>query len=278
MRYLFANLREVEEKVRQSDRVYLMLDYDGTITPIARYPRLAKLPNSNRRILRLLAAQPRCFVAIISGRRSIDVKHLVGLRGIYYIGNHGLEISGPKVTFVHSKAVALGPTLLRLSRVLESRLKGFSGVLVENKGLSISVHYRMLQPTYVPALLQIVRTTAQSSRALKVGFGKKVVEIRPLVHWNKGTAAEWLISSLGEGLPVYAGDDQTDEDAFLSLKRGVTILVSDTWKRSRAKYYVRGATEVRLFLRVMLNTLSRQNAAKFRAPRAPPPRPNLFRT
>jgi trehalose-phosphatase len=278
MRYLFANLREVEEQVRQSNRIYLMLDYDGTITPIARYPRLARLPNSNRRILRLLAAQPRCFVAIISGRRLIDVKHLVGLPGIYYMGNHGLEISGPKVNFVHSKAEALSPTLLRLTRALESRLKGFSGVLVENKGLSISVHYRMLQPTHVPALLQIVRKTAQSSRALKVGFGKKVVEIRPLVRWNKGTAAEWLISSLGEGLPVYAGDDQTDEDAFLSLKRGVTILVSDTWKRSSAKYYVRGATEVPLFLRVMLNTLSRQNAAKFQASRAPSPGRNLFRT
>jgi trehalose 6-phosphate phosphatase len=233
-----------------------MVDYDGTITPIVRHPKLATLADETRELLRSLANQQLCVLAVISGRRLSDIKKHVGIANAYYVGNHGLEIRGPGIDFVHPKAKALSTILPSIRRELRNTSGSIEGVFIENKGLSLSVHYRAAKAIYLPRLKQSVRRAVEGYNALKVSYGKKIIEIRPRLQWNKGTAGKWLIKSLGEGLPVYAGDDYTDEDAFYDLKRGVTILVSKTLRRSGAKYYVRNVGELTRFLGVLLHDLS----------------------
>jgi trehalose 6-phosphate phosphatase len=225
-----------------------MVDYDGTITPIVRHPRLATLADGTRNVLRSLTNERRCVLAVISGRRVSDIKKLVGIPKAYYVGNHGLEIRGPGIDFVHPKAKALSMILPSIGRELRSTIGEIEGVFIENKRFSLSVHYRAAKAIYVPRLKQAVRRAVRGNSALKVSYGKKVIEIRPRLRWTKGTAGKWLIKLLGEGLPVYAGDDYTDEDAFYDLKRGITILVSETPGNSHAKYYVRSVRELTQFL------------------------------
>jgi trehalose 6-phosphate phosphatase len=256
LKYIFRNLDEIQGRIRTAHRVYVMVDYDGTITPIVRHPKLATLGDETRELLRSLANERRCVLAVISGRRLSDIKNGVGILKAYYVGNHGLEIRGPGIDFVHPKAKTLSTILPSIRRELRNTIGGIEGVFIENKGFSLSVHYRAAEAIYLPRLEQSVRRAVKGNSALRVSYGKKIIEIRPRLRWNKGTAGRWLIKSLGEGLSVYAGDDYTDEDAFYDLKRGVTILVSKTPVHSHAKYYVRSVHELTRFLSILLNELS----------------------
>jgi trehalose-phosphatase len=235
-----------------------MVDYDGTITPIVKYPRLAKMPNESRRPLRSLTACRKCVVAIVSGRNLKELRNVVRIPQAYYMGNHGLQIVGPGLSFVHSKARQISRTLPRLYRQLNERLRAVGGVLIEQKGMTISVHYRNVAASNVPRVLRIVREAAQARKELWITYGKRVVEIRPRVRWGKGFAVSWLMARLGTGFPLYFGDDLTDEDAFSALKGGISVLVSETKRHSRAKYYVKNVLEVQYALRFLLTSLSDQ--------------------
>jgi trehalose 6-phosphate phosphatase len=256
LKYLFRNIGKIRARIRTAHRVYVMVDYDGTITPIVRHPKLATLADETRELLRSLTNEQRCVLAVISGRRLIDIKKHVGIAKAYYVGNHGLEIRGPGIDFVHPKAKALSTILPPIRSELMNTIGSIEGVFIENKGLSLSIHYRAAKAIYLPRLKQSVKRAVADYDALKASYGKKIIEIRPRLRWNKGTAGKWLIKSLGKGLPVYAGDDYTDEDAFYDLKRGVTILVSKTLCRSDAKYYVRNVGELTRFLSILLHELS----------------------
>jgi trehalose 6-phosphate phosphatase len=255
LKYLFLNSGEIQSRIRAAQRVYIMVDYDGTITPIVRHPKLAILANGTREVLRSLANERRCVLAVISGRRLSDIKNFVGIPRAYYVGNHGLEIRGPGIDFVHPKAKALSAILPSICRELRNTIGAIEGVFIENKCFSLSVHYRAAEAIYLPRLKQSVRRAVKGYSAVGVSYGKKVIEIRPRLLWNKGTAGKWLVKSLGEGLTVYAGDDHTDEDAFHDLKRGITILVSKTPSHSNAKYYVRSVRELARFLSTLVSEL-----------------------
>jgi trehalose-phosphatase len=256
MKYLLRNLDEMKRNVHHAQRIYVMVDYDGTITPIAKFPRLAKIPADSRRLLRSLASHSRCVVAIVSGRSLENIRRMVSIPRAYYLGNHGLQIAGPRVSFTHSKAMRVSHELPGLSQELDVRLRGMHGLLIEQKGLTISVHYRNVAKTKVPRILQIGQEVAQAHKELQITHGKKVIEFRPRVRWGKGSAARWIMKQLGPGFPMYFGDDLTDEDAFSSLKAGMTVLVSESKRRSRARYYVKNVGEVQSVLRALLNTLN----------------------
>jgi len=102
------------------------------------------------------------------------------------------------------------------------------------------------------ALRRILRSYPQ----LKITTGKKVMEVRPNTEWNKGLAVQWLINKLGPGLPVYIGDDKTDEDAFSSLRGRITILVSPRWQSSSARFRLNDYRDVGRFLRCVALWLS----------------------
>jgi len=243
--------------------VVLFLDYDGTLTPIREHPSEAILSAEARRLLRGLARQEGIWMALVSGRALRELKRLVGLRGICYVGNHGLELQGPKLRYINPAARMSRPLLKRIARQLRGVLRPIAGAWVEDKGLTLAVHHRRVKPQdklAVRNLFYEVIRTYRERRRVRVTAGKEVFEVRPPVRWTKGTIVQWLLArrdALLAGatiLPIYIGDDQTDEDAFNALKgRGISIAVGGSNPLTRAQYQVRSSNEVLRFLRLLLN-------------------------
>ncbi len=251
MKHLLGQLHKFQRDLRTG--AVLFLDYDGTIVPIARRPELAILPDDTRKLLRALTGKFK--LVIISGRDLNSVKQLVRLKSIYYVGNHGFEINGPSVKVIKSEAKRTRPIISDICRKLQEKVRKMKGVVLENKGLTASVHYRLLERDKVKKFKKIfwdVISPYVASGKVRVTEGKKVFEIRPNLNWDKGKAALWILSVIDPKkklIPVYVGDDQTDEDAFSALKdRGITVVVSPRPKGSQAKFFLRNVGEVKAFL------------------------------
>lgn len=260
MEYLFTKFNKTKGRLRDNF-ILLLLDYDGTLTPIVENPKKAVISEETKELLQKLSGRSNYALGIISGRSLEDIKNTVGIKGIIYAGNHGLEIEGPKIKFKsrvspRSKLV-IGDTAEELSR----RLSGIKGVLIEDKGLTLSIHYRLVDKKDMPAFERIFSEVSNHYAArgkIKINSGKKVYEIKLPLQWDKGKAVLWLIarqqfaSGGNKVLPVYIGDDVTDEDAFKALKgKGLTIFVGEPGA-SAAAYYLKDAEEVNRFLRLML--------------------------
>ncbi|MBZ0170102.1 putative glycosyl hydrolase/MT2062 [Candidatus Methylomirabilis lanthanidiphila] len=255
MRWLWSQWAQVAAEIVSSSHTVLLLDYDGTLTEIAPTPDQATLPASTRSVLRELSHHPRITVAVISGRPLDELRRLIRVRDLIYIGNHGLEMeqdgrqAGVIVPRSSQEAVA------RIRSQLASLVAEIPGVLVEDKGLSVSLHYRLVPHRLESHLMGVfarkIFPLARSS-GLTVLHGKKVIELRPRLNWTKGHAALWVIKQIRRRsvLPIYIGDDVTDEDAFRTLAEGITIRVG-AHGESKAHYYVRGVKEVAAFLRWM---------------------------
>ncbi len=237
--------------------VLLFLDYDGTLVPIQRSPGLALLPPSRRHFLRTLSKS--CFLAIVSGRPLAEIKKLVSIREIAYIGNHGLEISYKQRRWVHPEAREIRPALRDALIRIKRRAKDISGVLVEDKGLTGSIHYRLVDPALWDALKKIVKMEVGSgNRELKMAEGKRVLEIKPNVEWDKGKGVRELIGWLDykrNPLKIYIGDDKTDEAAFGTLNKskanGLTIFVGRR-EKTQARYRLANVSQVWRFLKTLL--------------------------
>ncbi len=261
MRYLFADWDKIEKRLA-SGHVYLLMDFDGTLAAIRRHPALARLSGEAVRALRnILTHRKDISLAVVSGRSLRDIRRRVGIKGILYAGNHGLEAEGPGIRFVVPEALKAKRIVKKISASLKKEYSGFKGVVVEDKGLTISVHFRMVSPSRVKDVerrLERIAAPYKAKGKIRVMSGKKVWEIRPPIKWDKGKAAIRLIKEKkktlkGKILPVYIGDDTTDEDAFKAIgKRGVCVFVGGK-RKSSAPYYLKGTREVIKFLRnVML--------------------------
>jgi len=257
VKHFLDQLRNLGENLQAGS--ILLLDYDGTLVPIAERPELAILSPHTRELLNFLSR--RFKVAIISGRSLMEVKKLVGLKMVYYIGNHGLEINGPKIRIVKNEAKRAHPIISEVCRRLREKTVMIKGVIIEDKELTASVHYRLVAKDELKNLKKIFKETVKphvDSGKVRVVKGKKVFEIRPNIDWDKGKAVLWIIDTIDPErklMPIYIGDDQTDEDAFLALKnRGITILVSEKPKKSHAKFFLRNVGEVKIFLEKMAKT------------------------
>jgi trehalose 6-phosphate phosphatase len=182
----------------------LFFDVDGTLAPIVERPELARIPDGTRGELRRLVARYR-LVACLSGRPGEQAAALVGVEGIRYVGNHGLEL--------HPHASGLGQELAGFRAEIDSAWP------VEDKGLTLSFHYREA-PDQVAAVQALEDIAARArSRGLDARWGRKVLEIRPRVDADKGTATLTLLAESAAELGLYAGDDRTDLDAFRALAR-----------------------------------------------------------
>jgi trehalose-phosphatase len=245
-------LEHVEEIVGAGDRsLAIFLDYDGTLTPIVSRPDEAVLLNSTQAILRTLAA--KMPVAILSGRELEDVRKRVGIDGVIYAGSHGFDIAGPR-GLRRQEATEFLPTLDEAEKELREKLHGIAGALIERKRFSIATHYRNITESDFSKLERDVSEIAARHRELRKIDGKKVYELLPKIDWNKGRAVIWLLEHLGlerpDALPIYIGDDRTDEDAFRALEqRGIGILVSEEPRPTTAKYLLKDPAEVERFLR-----------------------------
>lgn len=264
MEHLLSVWPKVVTQLKDARHILLLTDYDGTLTPIVERPELAGLPENTRRLLQTLARQHRLTLGIISGRALADLKDKVGISGIIYAGNHGLEIEGPGVTFVNPVAEELRPRLRAMHYVLSRALGTIKGVLVENKGLSLSVHYRLVEESRAREVEGIVKQVVGGAEALgqaKITSGKKVYELRPDVAWDKGKTIKLLMKKYGKGgrksglLPMYFGDDLNDEDAFRIIENyriGISVFVGEQAQHSTARYFLKSSAEVATFLGMLL--------------------------
>jgi len=259
MRNVFYHWDEFEKKL-SNKYIMLFLDYDGTISPIAGTPDKAVISRKTRQLLKKLSVHPRRKVAIISGRALKDIQNKIGLKSVIYAGNHGLEIEGPKVKFRHRPAPEYRAIIRNIDNGLKRELRGIKGVLIENKAICLSLHYRLARIKDVPrikAIFKAVTLPYVVSEKVKISAGKKMLEVRPPVSWNKGSVAMWLLARQrvflrGKSItPIYIGDDLTDEDAFRALaKSGITVFVGKSGL-SGAKYYLKNTGEVIKFLTLM---------------------------
>lgn len=237
----------------------VFLDYDGTLTPIVAQPEDAVLSDEMRGVLRDLAAL--CTVAIVSGRDRKDVQPLVGLDGLVYAGSHGFDIEGPDgLRLEYEGGRASLPDLEKAEREVKVRLDRVPGARVERKRFAIANHYRNVADADVQRVEQAVRDVAALHEGLRLSGGKKVLELRPDIDWDKGRAVLWLLEALHfEGdavLPFYLGDDVTDEDAFRVLAdRGVAVIVGSPAYKTKATYGLRDTSEVREFLQALILVL-----------------------
>jgi trehalose-phosphatase len=280
-------------------RLALFLDYDGTLSPIVQRPELALLPEAARAVLRRLAA--RMPVAILSGRLREDVAALVGLPRLIYAGSHGFDIAGPPPASGEAAAAGEAPAaaapplrhevgqgvparMARIAERLRRELADVAGVLVEDKRFAVAVHYRLVDARDLPRVAAAVDRAAADPGApedtggrLRKTLGKKVWELRPDVDWDKGRALLWLLGRLGldrpDVVPIFLGDDVTDEDAFAAVAScgGIGILVADEPRATAAAYRLRDPAEALEWLA----RLAELAEAGELLPRLPEPAPAL---
>ncbi len=244
--------RGAKEVLSGGRKPVFFLDYDGTLTPIRDRPDLAVMSDETRDALRRVAEKHA--VAIVSGRDRKEVEDLVAVRGIFYAGNHGFDIKGPGVSMVHPEAEAAMPLIAKAGQKLSERLGAVPGSLIEEKGFSVSVHYRLVEDRYVPEVEDAVTEAVRDNAKLRLMRGKKVFEILPAVNWDKGKAVRWIMDVLGLSWEtvsvIYIGDDVTDENAFRMIRtRGTGVSVSGKIRESAADFRISSPEEVkRLFM------------------------------
>jgi trehalose-phosphatase len=250
-KHLFDCLPYVRKQWLYSKRIVLFLDFDGTLAPIAPAPSLARLVPEMPNLLKHLSEDRQVAMVFISGRSVEDLKRILQLENAIYAGNHGLEISGPTLNFVHSGATEAGPIVAQVCESLEKRFLPLCGVHIENKQLTASIHFRLASEGDFPRMRSLVEEAVGQLRGrLCITEGKCVFEIRPDVDWNKGKAARFILKQLREvsASAIYLGDDRTDEDAFRLLRHSLTVHVGLHLDGTAARYFVRSPEGVYGFL------------------------------
>jgi trehalose-phosphatase len=240
---------------RGARHLLLLCDFDGTLSPFDPDPRAVRLGDGMARVLGSLASRPDCTLGVISGRRLQDVRDRVTVPGELYIaGFHGLEIHAPGEAFLHPDASAAAATLQAIAEAVRPRIAGLPGVFVEDKDLSIALHYREAEPAVrvvaQSAFMDAARAEIDAGR-LRLLPGSCVLELLPSTGWHKGHALEWIRQRIqrvhGPTFTIYIGDDVTDEDAFRAVgSDGLTIGASD--RVSGAQFHVNGPSDVERLL------------------------------
>jgi trehalose 6-phosphate phosphatase len=237
-------------------RPTVFLDYDGVLTPIVDRPEDARMTDDMRRVVRDLAG--RAPVCVVSGRDRAVVQDLMGVDDLVVAGSHGFDIWHPeRGTLEHEAAHGHDELVEDVLRRLRTDLDGVDGVALEVKRVSVAVHYRRAdEQGRERAQAAVRRLLAENPDRLKVTPGKMIDEVQPKIDWNKGRAVEYLLDTLGlagpEYVPLYLGDDVTDEDAFRALRgRGIGVYVGDAARLDRetaADFTVASPDEVRILL------------------------------
>jgi trehalose-phosphatase len=240
---------------RGGRHLLLLCDFDGTLTPFNPDPRAVGLGETMARVLGSLASRPDCTLGVISGRRLQDVRDRVTVPGELYIaGFHGLEIHAPGEAFLHPDASGAAASLHQIAGSVRPRVAHLPGVFIEDKDLSIALHYREAEPAVRVVAQSVFMDAARAgidAGRLRLLPGACVVELLPATGWHKGHALEWIRQRIqrlhGPTFTIYIGDDVTDEDAFRAVgSDGITIGASE--RVSGAEFHVDGPADVERLL------------------------------
>jgi trehalose 6-phosphate phosphatase len=237
IRPIFTDLERVRFRLAKADHVLVALDYDGTVAHIMENADDAALAPEMIAVLAEISASRLYSLAILSGRSLADLRQRIPVEAIL-AGNHGLEIEGPGMSFQHEGAVLLREAIDHACWDLEGALLSIRGVAVERKQFSATVHYRNVPGDLAGWVETTVRAVVRPHlRHVHVTRARKALEIRPRLHWNKGSAIRAILSALDSAHPglVSAGDDATDEEMFGVLRWEVSIKVGCS-RSARACY------------------------------------------
>lgn len=263
--YLIDNTHKILERIDKSDETFLFLDYDGTLVSFKDRPQDVVTPQEVKTVLTRLLENPKFRVFIVSGRVLYEIKQLLNINGLSFVALHGLEIelsNGKKFFWKQAENIRS-----ILEEIKEKTLKDFKnekGVHIENKKFTLAFHYRLLPNEKIKKTVEKFENIIKKidiNNMLNMIHGAKVVEIRPK-GWDKGKAVELILNNVAKSknyLPIYIGDDTTDEDAFKQIeKQGITILVENKTNRSTsAKYWLKDTDDVLMFLQ-SLSTIKKE--------------------
>ncbi|OGX24166.1 MAG: trehalose-phosphatase [Omnitrophica WOR_2 bacterium RIFCSPHIGHO2_01_FULL_48_9] len=261
-KHLFSCWDRLKGQIRDKI-IILFLDFDGTLAPIVEKTGLAALPEETRKVLEKLSRSPCFRIAVVSGRMLADLKQKMNIPHITYVGNHGYEIEGPDINFRGLIPPSMNEAMGFIRENLNGKLASIPGVHIEDKGITLSLHYRSADPENFKLIKRIFNNTCKpylKNNQITVKSGKMVFEIRPPVVWDKGKAVLWLLNKWKRVLggdnvfPVCIGDDVTDEDAFKVLKgKGVTVRVGQE-RDTAAEYYLGNQEEINQLLSLFLES------------------------
>jgi trehalose 6-phosphate phosphatase len=239
--HLFAQWDRIARLIRRSQRVVIFLDFDGTLVRVAPLPENVRLEDGMRENLRKLAGHQKVTLVVISGRQRADLQRYVGIRNVKYMGLYGWENSGNKR--------ARFPERLALARALVELLKdlpSYPGVWIEPKGNSFSVHLKGVGGETRRQVRQVVSKRVRPLReTLRVMTNLRDVEVAPVAIGDKGLAVRKFLGrpAFRGALPIYFGDDLSDEPAFAAARKGISILVGKR-RATSARFCLRGPAEV----------------------------------
>ena len=239
-RYLFQQWDDISERIRASPRVALLSDFDGTLARIAAMPHRVRLSSTMRSALQALAKNKRATLAVISGRRRNELQHFIGVQKMEYLGLYGWERKG------NARSTSAQSPVTRMYLRLLNALVVYPGVWLEPKQFTISVHFLGTSARVQRQVRQTVkRLLSPARRSLRVMQNLHDLEIVPAVIKDKGAAIRQFLRapSLRHALPIYFGDDLSDEPAFRVVRPGISVLVGKV-RRTQAEFYLREPAEV----------------------------------
>ena len=260
--------RQLLDRLQGSSRIFLFLDYDGTLVPIAPTPEQAVPSLKTLRLLEKLCSAKTLRVAVVSGRTLEELENLLPVSGLILVGVHGAEVKIPTSHGFCLRGALMSTGQEKFPQDREKSIQGLAllaeatkkliidrkGFLLEEKGLALALHYRLASPVEAEAVLAEFQNLWQElieNHNLEVIYGKKVVEIRPQ-GINKRLAVEALWPSWPGSAPVYIGDDTTDEDGFQAVVgKGLGVLVGEEERPTAASFRLKNPEDVIEFLQEM---------------------------
>jgi trehalose 6-phosphate phosphatase len=218
---------DIQAHILKRPRLLLALGFDGILSPTVAQPNEAALPEDVHALLSKFAITSRTDLAFVSGRSLRDIQTRVGLANVYYVGNHGMEVRGPGIATSDGLAVSCRADLVDAVAFLTRCTKRLSGVVIEDKGLTVTAHWRLANPEDAAALRQLIEVIVSHHPRLRIFAGEACWELRARASWNKGDALRQILMHLGltPADTIYIGEEFTDEDAFASLSDGLSFCV-----------------------------------------------------
>jgi trehalose 6-phosphate phosphatase len=250
---MLVNPEALVGKLELYREVFLILDYDGTLVPIAPRPELARPNKSLLANLKLLCGLPGYKVAILSGRMLEDLKELLPVPGLYLGSVHGVLIEDPAGNLTALASADIEPVIHHLYTIAAECVGDKQGYIIENKLIDLTIHFRLADPGAEIVLKSFIDKSKKICEKFGLEFleGKKVLEVRPK-GMHKGRFIDWVRKQAPLACITFIGDDTTDEDAFACLEEGLGVLVSKDPRPSKASLRLNTPGEVQEFLRLLI--------------------------